>query len=238
VSGSYRWHALASAGLGLLALGWACWPGGAPQPGHWRVLRATSGAQAAFLSAPSTPPSGTRPAIAPPTADHRLDRPPSISAAQIDAILAAYHSPAAGLGPMLYDLGVQYAIDPAYLVAFFVLESAGGTRGIARTTHSVGNIRCTPGYACVAGYRAYASWAAGARDWFVLLRTLYLDTWNLRTPAAILPRYAPPGDGNDPAAYAASVTQLAGPAEGAPPMPHCPGVAAPRPFRIHIKIVR
>jgi hypothetical protein len=40
------------------------------------------------------------------------------------------------------------------------------------------------------------------------MRTLYIDTWNLRTPAAILPRYAPPGDGNDPAAYAASVTLL------------------------------
>jgi hypothetical protein len=149
-----------------------------------------------------------RPAVAPPSADHRLDRPPSLSAAQIDAILAEYHSPAGGLGPVLYDLGVQYGIDPAFAVAFFVVESAAGTRGVARTTHSLGNIRCTPGYACQAGYRAYATWADGARDWFVLIRSLYLDTWDLHTPAAILPRYAPPGDGNDPSAYAATVTRL------------------------------
>jgi len=64
-------------------------------------------------------------------------------------------------------------------------------------------------YACTDGYRAYATSAVGAADWYTLLRTLYLDTWHLRTPAAILPRYAPPGDGNDPATYAASVTQLA-----------------------------
>jgi hypothetical protein len=84
---------------------------------------------------------------------------------------------------VLYDLGVQYGIDPAFAVAFFVVESACGTRGVARTTHSLGNIRCTPGYACAAGYRAYATWAAGAADWYALLRTLYLDTWHLRTPA-------------------------------------------------------
>jgi len=79
------------------------------------------------------------------------DRPPSLSAAQIDTILAAYDSPAAGLGPAFYDLGVQFGIDPAYAVGFFVVESAAGTRGVARTTPSLGNIRCTPGYTCVAG---------------------------------------------------------------------------------------
>jgi hypothetical protein len=146
--------------------------------------------------------------VAPPSADHRLDRPPSISAAQIEAILADYGSPAAGLGSGLYDLGVQYGIDPAYALGFFVIESAAGTRGVARRTHSLGNIRCTPGDACQAGYRAYPTWEAGAADWYMLIRTLYLDTWHLRTPAAILPRYAPPADGNDPAAYAASVTAL------------------------------
>jgi hypothetical protein len=149
-----------------------------------------------------------RPAVAPPSADHRLDRPPSISAAQIDAILSSYDSPATELGTVFYDQGVAAGIDPAYLVAFFVVESACGTRGVARSTHSVGNIRCTPGYACEAGYRAYPSWAAGSADWYRLIDTLYVDTWHLCTPAAILPRYAPPADGNDPAAYAARVTYL------------------------------
>jgi len=123
-------------------------------------------------------------------------------------VLAAYGSPAVGLGPVFYDQGVAAGIDPAYLLAFFVVESQAGTRGVARVTRSIGNIRCTPGYACMEGYRAYASWAAGSADWYTLIRTLYLDTWNLRTPAAILPRYAPAGDGNDPVAYAARVTEL------------------------------
>jgi hypothetical protein len=195
--------------LGLLALAGACWPGSAAPPGRWRVLASNSGAQAASIPASApTPAPGPSPAVAPPSADHRLDRPPSISAAQIDAILTAYHSPAAGLGTVLYDLGVQFGIDPAFALAFFVIESAAGTRGVARTTRSFGNIRCTPGYACLDGYRAYATWAAGANDWFMLMRTIYLDTWHLRTPADILPRYAPPADGNDPTAYAASVIQL------------------------------
>jgi hypothetical protein len=209
VSRSVSWRAWASAALGLLALGWACWPGNAAPVARWRVLATTSGAQAASApAAPAPPPPGTRPAIAPPCADHRLDCPPSVSAAQIDAILRSYNSPATGLGAVFYDQGIAAGIDPAYLLAFFVIESAAGTRGVARTTRSLGNIRCTPGYACAAGYRAYPTWADGAQDWFVLVRTLYLDTWHLRTPAAILPRYAPLGDGNDPAAYAASVIQL------------------------------
>jgi hypothetical protein len=211
VSRPDRWRALAGAILGVLALGWACWPGSAAPMGQWRVLGVASGAQAASVPAsvpPRTPQTADRPAHAPPSADHRLDRPPSLGAAQIDTILAEYHSPAGGLGPVLYDLGVQYRIDPAFALAFFVFESAAGTRGVARTTHSLGNIRCTAGYTCVDGYRAYATWADGARDWFALIRTLYLDTWDLRTPAAILLRYAPPGDGNDPSAYAASVIQL------------------------------
>lgn len=155
-----------------------------------------------------TSPSSTRPAIAPPTADHRLDRPPSISAEKLDRVLAGYGSPAAGLGPVLYDQGVDAGIDPTYALAFFVVESSAGTRGVARQTRSVGNIRCTPGYACIDGYRAYDTWEEGSADWYTLIRNLYMDDWGLYTPASILPRYAPVGDNNDPAAYAATVVGL------------------------------
>jgi len=37
---------------------------------------------------------------------------------------------------------------------------------------------------------------------------LYVATWHLRTPATILLRYAPAGDGNGPTASAATVMQL------------------------------
>src|SRR5690242_19041073 len=75
-----------------------------------------AGAAGAWRSAalPTVPRSGFRvPTLA--------DRPPSLSAAQIDAILGEYPSPALGLGPVLYDLAVQYGIDPAYALSFFVV---------------------------------------------------------------------------------------------------------------------
>src|SRR5689334_10326096 len=106
MSRSAGWRTWTGALLGLLALGWACWPGSPASSGQWRVLATTSGAQVASVpkSVPApTPPPGSRPAVAPPSADHRLDRPPSLSAAQIEAILAEYHSPAGGLGAVFYD---------------------------------------------------------------------------------------------------------------------------------------
>jgi len=157
---------------------------------------------------PPVVPAGTRSRIAAPTADHRLDRPPSVSAATIDRVLAGYGSPAAGSGALFYDLGVQYGIDPAYALAFYIQESSAGTQGVARFTHGIGNIRVTPGYAGYEGYRSYATYAAGIADWYQLIKTLYIGQWSLRTPAAITPRYAPWGDGNNPVQYAANVCQL------------------------------
>jgi hypothetical protein len=61
------------------------------------------------------------------------------------------------------------------------------------------NNRGTPGCRCLEDYRAYPTWAAGAVDWYALIRTLYTEGRGLRTPAAILPHYAPAGEGNDPA---------------------------------------
>jgi len=38
--------------------------------------------------------------------------PPTVSAAFINQVLSVYHSPAEGLGQVLYDDGVTYGIDP------------------------------------------------------------------------------------------------------------------------------
>jgi hypothetical protein len=70
-----------------------------------------------------------------------------------------------------------------------VIESAAGTRG-ARTTHSLGNIRCPP------GYRTYPTGASAV-------------PCSTRLALLGIPRSAfrvPPSAG--PAAYAASVTAL------------------------------
>lgn len=157
----------------------------------------------------------TQPAEAPaqqaatsPADGYLLTGPPSTSVKQIEAVLARYGSPAAGLGQHLYDLGVRYGIDPAYALAFFVHESGCGTKGVARFTHSLGNIRWTDGFDNYEGYRKYASWEGGMEDWYKLITGLYINGWGLRTVDAIIPRYAPSGDNNDPPSYIASVKSL------------------------------
>ncbi len=130
---------------------------------------------------------------------------PSISVAQIEFVLQKYGSPATGLGQQLYDLGVSYDINPAYALAFFVHESACGTKGVARFTKSLGNVRWSPGWDNYSGYRMYPSWVAGMEDWYKLITDLYINQWGLRTVDDIVPVYAPADDGNSPSSYAASV---------------------------------
>lgn len=133
---------------------------------------------------------------------------PSISVARIEAVLLHYNSPALGKGQRLYDLGVHYEVDPAYALAFFVEESATGTRGVATITHSIGNIRSTPGHPEYQGYRAYRTWEEGMEDWYRLIRNLYIAQWGLNTVDTILPVYAPDADHNNSGHYAAAVKKL------------------------------
>ncbi len=134
---------------------------------------------------------------------------PTISAAFINRVLAAYHSPAAGKGQALYDLGVQYGIDPAFALAFFLHESSFGTAGEATKTLSLGNLRCYTGSTCVdqdrGGYAAYTSWEAGFQAWYELIRNYYVAQKGLTTVDKIIPTYAPTADHNDEAAYIASL---------------------------------
>src|SRR5579875_4174965 len=104
---------------------------------------------------------------------------PSVSASFIDRVLAAYQSPAVGLGQALYDEGVAAGIDPVYALAFFLHESTLGRYGWARVNRSLGNIRCSPGYACRGGYRSYTTWQAGFADWYRLIRDLYVNQLGL-----------------------------------------------------------
>jgi hypothetical protein len=208
----YRGYEIGGGVLGGLALLVASGPA-TPDRATGRII-AMAAAVNSQRQAPALTPQitqaapNTRPAIAPPSTDHRLDRPPSISASQIDQVLAAYHSPATGTGAVFYDLGLRYGVDPAYALAFYIVESQAGTRGVAGVTHAIGNIRTTPGYQDYEGYRSYATYVEGIEDWFKLIKELYIGTWGLTTPNTILPRYAPWGDNNNPVTYAATVTAL------------------------------
>jgi len=130
---------------------------------------------------------------------------PSLSAAFINRVLVASHSPAAGLGQALYADSLRFHIDDVFALAFFLHESSFGTTGVAVVTHSLGNIICTPGWPrCVGRFRWYSSWAAGCLDWFRLLAAEYLPR-GLVTVQTIVPVYAPSSDGNNVAGYIAAV---------------------------------
>jgi hypothetical protein len=134
---------------------------------------------------------------------------PTISVKQINTILASYKSPTAGMGQSLYDLGVQYGIDPVYAIAFFMHESGFGTAGEATVTLSLGNERCIPDRPCIdqdrGGYAKMNSWQDGFEHWYKLIRNLYVAQWGLVTVDQIIPKYAPNSDGNNEKEYIANL---------------------------------
>lgn len=133
---------------------------------------------------------------------------PSITAAKIRQVLQSYNSPAVGASEAMYTLGVEYGIDPAFCLAFFIHESTAGTQGVARVTKSVGNIRVTPGYNEYQGFRKYDTWEQGIEDWYQLIRDLYIGEWGLTTVDRIIPVYAPTSDGNNVDNYVSTVKRL------------------------------
>ncbi|MBX5459257.1 MAG: glucosaminidase domain-containing protein [Thermogemmatispora sp.] len=138
----------------------------------------------------------------------RVQGPPTIGRAQVDRLLCAAGSPACGTGDILYDVMVQAGINPAFALAIFWHESHFGTLGVARATHSLGNIRCTPSWSrCLGGYRWYPSWQASYTDFAALLTREYFPR-GLLTVEQILPVYAPAADNNVPAAYISDVLAL------------------------------
>jgi murein DD-endopeptidase MepM/ murein hydrolase activator NlpD len=119
-------------------------------------------------------------------------------------------SPALAEAESMYEAIVQEGGDPAIALAFFEHESSGGKAGVAVFTHSLGNLRCTPGYSCYqtennGAFRSYPNWTEGARDWTRLMAHYYRDELGLTTLEQILPVYVPTSDGNAPASYLQAV---------------------------------
>ena len=146
--------------------------------------------------------------------DYSLRGDSSLSAQQIDAILASYGSPAAGTGAAWYDLGKKYGIDPAFAIAFFIMESSAGTdsgwagiKADGSTTHNVGNIICAGYVTCYKGNRDYASWDEGIEGWYRLIDVEYIQGRGLQTLGDVLPIYCPFSDGCRPDKYAIFVQE-------------------------------
>jgi hypothetical protein len=136
---------------------------------------------------------------------------PSLSAAFINQTLTNAGSPAAGQGDVFYSNSVKYQIDDVYALAFYQHESTFGTKGVARSSLSIGNLRCVyKGYEdlgpwCPDGYTHWPSWQAGIEAWYRLIRNVYVDSWGCSTVESIIPHYAPTADNNNEAGYIASV---------------------------------
>lgn len=130
---------------------------------------------------------------------------PTLSPDFINRVLSAHNSPASGKGQTLYNLGVKYGIDPAFALAFFGHESSFGKNGEARSSFSLGNLRCIPTTVCKDNYAWFPTWEAGFEAWYKLIHDLYVNAWGLTTIDQIIPRYAPPADNNNDDAYIASL---------------------------------
>ncbi len=126
---------------------------------------------------------------------------PTITVDMINQVLAAYHSPAAGKGQALYDLGVQYGIDPIFALAFFMHESSFGTKGEAAQSLSLGNLRCIPDHKCQDNFAFFDTWEDGFKAWYELIRNLYVAQWGRVTVDQIIPKYAPSADNNNEQGY-------------------------------------
>ncbi len=143
-----------------------------------------------------------------PTAPHglRAKGAPTIARDRVDQILCDAQSPACGTGQDLYDFARLNGVDPAFALAMFHHESDYGRSGVARVTHSLGNIRCAGFAPCMSGYRAYTRWLSGYEDFFRVLQQAYFAHGRV-TLEQIIPVYAPAGDHNNVAAYIRAVEQ-------------------------------
>lgn len=130
---------------------------------------------------------------------------PSVSADFMNQVLSAYKSPAAGKGQSLYDLGIQYGIDPVFALAFFMHESSFGTQGEATKSLSLGNIRCIPHFRCEDNFAQFDTWEDGFKAWYELIRNLYVAQYGVTTVDQIIPRYAPQADHNNEQGYIAAL---------------------------------
>jgi hypothetical protein len=150
-----------------------------------------------------------------PDGEHSVLGQPTISADEINTVLAKFGSPAAGSGQTWIEMGQRYGINPAYALAFFIHESTAGTNsgwaGLkpdGSTTHNIGNIICAGYPTCFGRFRDYPSWDAGIEDWYKLIGDEYINGRGARTIEQIIPIYAPASDNNDVANYVQVVVNL------------------------------
>lgn len=146
--------------------------------------------------------------------DGQILHPPSVGVRAIWQALQAAGSPLADTTTLrdgrtyaeyIWDAGRASGVDPAVFMGMFNVESRYGSSGVARYTHSPGNMRAKDGEASVEGYASYPDWFAGIDATYALLREYALN--GAPTVDAAIPVWAPASDHNDLAAYIAAVKE-------------------------------
>ncbi len=121
-----------------------------------------------------------------------------------EALAAAPRSPVADSAGQLYDCCVQYGVNPAVALAFFVKESNRGTAGVAVQTLSWGNQRRAWRPERAIGtlttqwgpFARYVSWLDSLADWCELLLSDVYQGEGRTTVRSVLPKYAPTSENN------------------------------------------
>lgn len=85
---------------------------------------------------------------------------PTLTAAQINAILAKAHSPAAGTGQALYDGSVKSGVNDLFAMGVFNAQSKYGTLGVATNLKSLADFKDANGFI------SYKSWQASYTDFY------------------------------------------------------------------------
>ncbi len=137
--------------------------------------------------------------------DDTITGDPDLSSAFIDEVLQRANSPASGSGSLFYQRAVQSHIKPSIALAVFHHESGYGRAGVAVTTHSMGNIRCTAGWRCdpSGGYRWYPTWKDSIADFYALAHDY--ATAGVTTIPRFVHRYAPQADSNNEPGYVQAI---------------------------------
>jgi flagellum-specific peptidoglycan hydrolase FlgJ len=141
--------------------------------------------------------------------DYLIASKPTISEAVFTLALQHRQSPVSGMAEEAHDVCVQWGMNPAIALAFFIHESGAGTQGIARLTQNWGNLReGKRAHHHASGFAWYSNFLSSLDDFCdLLLGPLYAGSGLLHV-SEVTPRYAPSSDQNDPAAYAVAVNQM------------------------------
>lgn len=137
--------------------------------------------------------------------------PARISLDKFRSVLQSFKSPVTDQAAELYQTILNYGLDPAVALAFFVRESGAGTAvGYCNGVNSLdnknwGNVRGKENGAC--GFEKFPTWKAGLEAWCRLMTKYYVNK-GLDHMEDAVPVYAPAADGNNVNEYLTTMYRL------------------------------